>query len=459
MVFDPNAYTVEETTLFGQTIRYRVWRNIPYVEKPVVPEYQRLNLFAPEALFAGESIHGYTLATAPVFVPNTVGGYMPGASDEPKEDRHHPGQANAVFQALRHGYIVAAPAIRGRSQSGGQAPACIVDYKAAVRWLHYFAHVLPGDEDKIITNGTSAGGAISALMGATGDHPDYKPYLEEIGAAEASDAVFAASCYCPITNLDHADMAYEWEFAGVYDYHRKHMRKDEGGRPSFEAIDGELTDLQRKTSQDLAAAFPAYVNSLELKDETGTPLTLDAQGNGSFKAFLEKTVLDSARRAMERSAEVSGKAWLVMENGWPAAMDFAAYVRDITRMKTAPAFDDLTMASPENHLFGTPEQSHRHFTAYSAAHSLQDGSLAPARLVKLLNPMDYLADSAAVKAPHWRIRHGECDRDTSLAISAILTLKLREYGYPVDYHSPWDTPHAGDYDLEELFAWIDSICR
>lgn len=288
MIFNQEPYTVEETTLFGQTIRYRAWRNIPYVEKPVIPEYQQLNLFAPEALFAGESINGYTLDTAPVFVPNTVGGYMPGTLDEPKEDRRRPGQANAIFQALRHGYVVAVPAIRGRSQAGGQAPACIVDYKAAVRWLHYFAADLPGDEGKIITNGTSAGGAISALMGAAGDHPDYEPYLREIGTADASDAIFAASCYCPITNLEHADMAYEWEFAGVYDYHRKHMRKDEGGRPSFEAIDGELDDLQRRTSRELAAAFPAYVNSLALKDEDGTPLTLDATGNGGFKAFMEK---------------------------------------------------------------------------------------------------------------------------------------------------------------------------
>lgn len=459
MVFHKDAYTVEEAALFGQTVRYRAWRNILYVKKPLIPEYQQLHLFAPEALFAGESVNGYRLATAPVFVPNTVGGYMPGALNEPGEDRRHPGQANAVFQALRHGYVVAAPAIRGRSQAGGQAPACIVDYKAVVRWLRFFAGELPGDEDKIITSGTSAGGALSALMGAAGDHPDYEPYLREIGAAEASDAVFAASCYCPITNLDHADMAYEWEFAGVCDYHRKHMRKDEGGRPSFEAVDGELSELQRRTSRELAANFPAYVNSLELKDETGAPLTLDPQGGGSFKAFLEKTVLASAQRAMEHGADVSGKTWLTVENGRAAAMDFSAYVRDITRMKAAPAFDDLTMTSPENNLFGAPEQPYRHFTAYSAAHSLRDGSIAPAGLVKLLNPMDYLADSAAVKARHWRIRHGERDRDTSLAVSAILALKLREQGLPVDYRSPWDTPHDGDYDLEELFAWIDGICR
>lgn len=459
MIFRSEDYKVEEYTLFGETIHCRAWRDIPYVDRPVVPEYQRLNLFAPEVYYHGGTINGYTLATAPVFVPNTVGGYMPGPADEPREDRHNPGQGNAVFQALRHGYVVAAPAIRGRSQAGGQAPACIVDYKAAVRWLHAFADRLPGNEDRIITNGTSAGGAISALMGATGDHPDYEPYLKELGAAQASDAIFAASGYCPITNLDHADMAYEWEFAGVYDYHRKHMRKSEGGRPGFEAIDGTLTERQRRISQELAAAFPAYVNSLGLKDENGAPLTLDADGNGSFKAFLERTVLDSARRAMAKGIDVSGKPWLRMRGGQPVAMDFGAYVREITRMKTAPAFDDVTMTSPENNLFGTADAPYRHFTAYSMAHSLPEGSMAPAQLIRLMNPMEYLSDAAAVKASHWRIRHGECDRDTSLAISAILTLKLREYGYPVDYHSPWDTPHAGDYDLDELFAWIDAICK
>ena len=82
---------------------------------------------------------------------------MPGALDGPGENRRRP----------------------------GQAPACIVDYKAAVRWLHYFAADLPGDAGKIIANGTSAGGALSALMGASGNHPDYEPYLREIGAADA----------------------------------------------------------------------------------------------------------------------------------------------------------------------------------------------------------------------------------------------------------------------------------
>ena len=88
---------------------------------------------------------------------------------------------------------------------------------------------------------------------------------------------------------------------------------------------------------------------------------------------------------------------------------------------------------------------------------LNVGRMAEKQIIKMMNPMNYLEDGQARKAPHWRIRHGASDRDTSLAISAILTLKLQELGYDVDYHAPWDTPHSGDYDLEELFAWIDGL--
>lgn len=91
--------------------------------------------------------------------------------------------------------------------------------KAAVRYLRYNKDVIPGDMDKIVTNGTSAGGAVSALMGATGNNKDYEPYLRASGAAEERDDVFASSVYCPITDLEHADMAYEWMFSHVHKYY------------------------------------------------------------------------------------------------------------------------------------------------------------------------------------------------------------------------------------------------
>lgn len=464
--FNPDQFSVEEKTLEGRTVRYRAFRDIPYAARPVNPEFQKLHVFAPEAYYDGESINGYTLETAPIFVPNTVGGYMPGPLDEPGPSRfsskHEP---NSIFEGLLHGYVVVAPAIRGRVQQGedgrynGKAPACIVDYKAVVRFLHAFADQLPGDAEKIITNGTSAGGALSSLMGGTGDHPDYVPYLEEIGAADASDAIYAASCYCPITNLDHADMAYEWEFSGVYDVHRKHMSMGEGGRPSFTSVDSEMPENQIALSRELEKQFPAYVNSLGLVDEDGQALTLDGEGNGPFKKYIEKIVLASADRAMERGLDVSDKKWLTVKDGRAVAMDFKGWIEDITRMKNAPAFDDVTMTSPENDLFGNETVKSRHFTAFSQRNSLGEGLIAEPQVIRMMNPMYYIEDPQAKKPRYWRIRHGECDRDTSLAISAILALKLQSIGCQVDYHSPWNTPHSGDYDLEELFAWIDSICQ
>ncbi len=59
----------------------------------------------------------------------------------------------------------------------------------------------------------------------------------------------------------------------------------------------------------------------------------------------------------------------------------------------------------------------------------------------------------------WRIRHGSIDADTSIAISVILATKLANNGYSVDYEIPWDVPHSGDYDLEELFNWIGKISK
>lgn len=466
MIFDKENYTVEKLTIAGETIEFRAFRGRIYVDKPVNPEYQQMNIFAPEAYYRGESINGYEMKTAPVFVPNMVGGYMPGKLDEPGAFKRGDKEGlNTVFRGLQHGYVVAVPAIRGRVQQNeegrytGKAPACIVDYKAAVRFLHYFAEDLPGDMNKIITNGTSAGGALSALMGATGNHPDYIPYLEALGAAKAGDEVFAASCYCPITNLDHGDMAYEWQFAGVNNYRGVNMKMGEDGKVTYVPVEGEMSEQQIQVSAQEAGLFPQYLNSLELKDEQGNPLSLEESGEGSFKEYIKAVILKSAQRALDQGADISDKSWLTVKDGETVQMDWDGYVRDITRMKTAPAFDDLSLKSPENNLFGTETVDCRHFTGYSAENSLVKGETADSHIVKMLNPMYYIEDGNAVTASHWRIRHGECDRDTSLAISAMLTLKLQENGCQVDYFSPWNVPHDGDYDLDELFAWIDGICK
>lgn len=77
LCFDPTAYTTKHCTLAGSTVRYRAFENIVYCAAPVDP-IQKLNLYVPEDYYNGARHNGYTLHTAPIFVPNTVGGYLPG---------------------------------------------------------------------------------------------------------------------------------------------------------------------------------------------------------------------------------------------------------------------------------------------------------------------------------------------------------------------------------------------
>ncbi|MGN1377182.1 MAG: subtype B tannase [Dorea sp.] len=464
MIFDKNKYTVETLEMDGKTLVYRAFENIPYVLRPVDADMQRLSIYVPEVYYDGKTIGNYNIENAPIFMPNTVGGYMPGPQERP--GKNFMGETNASFYALLHGYVVVSCGVRGRGMTDadgrytGNAPAAICDLKAAVRFLRSQAENMPGDVEKIISNGTSAGGALSSLLGITGNHPDYEPYLTAIGAAEEKDHIFASSCYCPITNLDHADMAYEWEFCGLNDYHGVRFEPPAPGstKPTVIPVDGEMTLEQQKMSAELKAMFPAYVNGLKLVDEDGNALTLNEDGDGTFREYVMSYVRMSAQQELDKGTDLSGMDWMTIRDGQVTAVDFDGYVRFRTRMKETPAFDNTSMGTPENELFGTPDIQYRHFTEYSCRNSKVSGKLAEEQQIKMMNPMNYIEDEKADKAQHIRIRHGAIDRDTSLAISAMLTVKLKNNKIDAHLAYPWGKVHSGDYDLEELFTWIDEIC-
>ena len=211
--------------LNGQIIRYRAFEHIVYVLNPSDTRYQVMNIYIPESYFNGEKIDGYDSQTAPIFFPNDVGGYMPATAGKPALNPRKNNTPNAIMVALSKGYVVASAGARGRTETDGKAPSAIVDLKSAIRYLKANDAVMAGDANKIISNGTSAGGALSALLGTSGNAADYEPYLKQAGAASASDDIFAVSAYCPITNLEHADMAYEWQFNGVNDYQKNRYAK------------------------------------------------------------------------------------------------------------------------------------------------------------------------------------------------------------------------------------------
>lgn len=461
--FDEQKYTIETITLDNKTLKYRAFENIIYVKYPVDTNFQKLSIFVPETYYAGNSIGNYNLKTAPNFLPNTVGGYMPGAPEKPGINKFL-NKPNATFYALLNGYVVVAPGVRGRGlkdKNGnftGTAPACIVDLKAAVRYLRHNKYLIPGDVEKIISNGTSAGGALSSLLGSSGNHPDYEPYLKELGAANERDDIFAASCYCPITNLENSDKAYEWEFCGINYYHKmKFEIIEDSPTPNIPPINGEMNELQIELSKELKALFPEYLNKLNLKSSIGTLLTIDSEGNGTFKDYIKYFVIKSAQKELEKGTDLSDLDWITIKNNTVTDINFDKYIKFRTRMKDTPAFDNISMGTPENELFGTPEIQYRHFTEFSKNHSIVNGQLAEDSQIKLMNPMNYISDKSCNTAKNFRIRHGAIDRDTSLVISAILAVTLEMNGVNVDYHIPWGIPHSGDYDLNELFVWIDNI--
>lgn len=488
LCFDPTAYTTKHCTLAGSTVRYRAFENIVYCAAPVDP-IQKLNLYVPEDYYNGARHNGYTLHTAPIFVPNTVGGYLPGPADCPGLDRF--GRPNAAFRALEHGYIVVCIGVRGRTSghqnteffegsktiaeqqetghSVGKAPAFIVDLKAGIRWLRKNRMVVPGDTERIVSSGTSAGGALSALAGTSGNSPLYAAELAAIGAADERDDVFAVSCYCPIHNLENADAAYEWMFCGHDDFSTLRMSVKDG-KVVQKGTTGTQTEQQKQISRELKALFPAYLNGLDLKAADGTPLTLNEDGTGSFLDALKAEVMCAAQKELDThhtaqalsgiavaGSEVEQQSYLTIENGKVVALDWEGFVTAITRMKTAPAFDALDMNSPENEEFGTEEIQRQHFTAYGQAHDTAGGTLAAPEIIAKMNPLTFIGN--ADTAPYWRIRHGAYDRDTALAIPYILQTVLQNKGYKVDFAIPWGLPHSGDYDLNELFSWIDGLCQ
>lgn len=488
LCFDPTAYTTKHCTLAGSTVRYRAFENIVYCAAPVDP-IQKLNLYVPEDYYNGARHNGYTLHTAPIFVPNTVGGYLPGPADCPGLDRF--GRPNAAFRALEHGYIVVCIGVRGRTSghqnteffegsktiaeqqetghSVGKAPAFIVDLKAGIRWLRKNRDSIPGDTEKLITNGTSAGGALSALAGTSGNSPLYAAELAAIGAADERDDVFAVSCYCPIHNLENADAAYEWMFCGHDDFSTLRMSVKDG-KVVQKGTTGTQTEQQKQISRELKALFPAYLNGLDLKAADGTPLTLNEDGTGSFLDALKAEVMCAAQKELDThhtaqalsgiavaGSEVEQQSYLTIENGKVVALDWEGFVTAITRMKTAPAFDALDMNSPENEEFGTEEIQRQHFTAYGQAHDTAGGTLAAPEIIAKMNPLTFLGKADTAK--YWHIRHGSYDRDTALSIPFILQTALKNQGCSVDFAFPWGLPHSGDYDLNELFSWIDGLCQ
>ena len=70
-----------------------------------------------------------------------------------------------------------------------------------------------------------------------------------------------------------------------------------------------------------------YVNALHLFGPDGRKLSLDAQGNGSFKTHVTSYLAASAQKQLDAGKDLSDRGWLTLQDGKVKAVDFAAFAR------------------------------------------------------------------------------------------------------------------------------------
>ena len=284
--------------------KYDCWclEDVLYTLKATTPKFQRLSIFVPKAYMCngGEVMPEgrcgkFSAKTAPVVFENNSAGYM---------QMPHTwlgGPRDEAGKYLERGMVYVTCGCRGREsrdQKGelcGKSPWTLVDLKTAIRFLRHNADALPGDFSHMISVGWSAGGAMSSLLGVTGNNANYLPFLERNGAfMDERDDVFAAQIYCPIVDLDHADIAYEWQF-----------RADPENEDSPAGPGGVMTPFQSALSGKLSEAYVTYFNRLGLVDPVSNqPLTLDEGGrSGSAYDYLMSLLERSATDHLTRLAE------------------------------------------------------------------------------------------------------------------------------------------------------------
>lgn len=403
--------------------------------------------------------------------------------------------------ALKAGYIVVDVGTRGRgirSYDGtwaGKAPAVIVDAKAAIRYLRLNDTLLPGSAEKIIITGTSGGGGLISTVAASGNSPDYLSYLAEIGAAgvrgsgtsltsTVKDNVFAVVAYCPINNLANADLGYEWQ----YNASRNDSNTGNLNGVSYSA------GPQLTASKEIAEKFPMYLQTLNLKLPNGQQLTAENmpdQIKEQIKSEIERQLAKGTPVPNFGENFVSSKAtlvndWLKHDGSKVTEIDyqkFLNYVAANQALKTVVAFDAVgvngnTAISGETNLFGDSQNEYNNFTQWSWDHNSKtaDGSgqddtglswenylnsnSSTANLLKdqlkMVNPIAYL-NTTTDTAPYWYIRHGMLDRDTSFAMQMILYYAVNNDPKVKDtnFKLPYLTGHAGNYDVQEAFKWIN----
>ena len=466
--------------------------------------YQTMLIYVPAAYFTVDEtgtvtginrdavVGNYTADSAPIVYLNECGGWR---SSSPR---------SVDTSYIAQGMIYVTAGARSRDavdENGlhtGKAPTQVVDLKSGVIALRANADVIPGNKDRIISIGTSGGGQMSSIFGASGNMPEYYEYLYEAGALGVTknddgsydsaypDNIYAAQCYCPIADIENADLAYAWWWADLADV---------GG-----TYRGSMTDFERRLQELEAEAFIDYINSLGLKDSQGNELTLTGLRSGTYYDAILENISDALNAAVTageidpETAYTDYDSWLVKaEDGAWKITDLAGFMVGTglvnNRNKAIPGFDTMDK-SAENDAFGTPEETAVHYSR-SVAQILSDhydelsvldgfnqeqvdsyisealtgeGAAAIAEQANLLNATEIMLGSdghtAVNPAEYWRIRSGTADQHTSFSIGFNIGLAAQSQGMDANYHLVWNMGHGSNEGSSTgtFIDWINAIC-
>ena len=233
----------------------------------------------------------YTAATAPVIINTGAAGY--GSQNNSAASAAHAADGYINVSCGNRGKQDTAIDDSGNSYYTGDAPSCLVDQKAATRFVKYNILLgnLPGNVDCFISTGGSGGGAHAIMLAATGNNPDYYDYQIEAGAVGVykdadgsysttvtidgtdypiSDGIWGCIAYSGIASLYEADMALAFEYYLNTDYDFK-------------------TSFQKQLAAYLSESYMEYINEQQLSiNESDVGFDLD--GDGEMTSTVALTI-------------------------------------------------------------------------------------------------------------------------------------------------------------------------
>ncbi|MCD8100370.1 MAG: S-layer homology domain-containing protein, partial [Oscillospiraceae bacterium] len=495
------------------------WYAAPYVSNPNKADDQIINIYIPENATPDSPIMFYVNNSGwqSNSYPTTT--ITDGTAYVSTSDSDRVGVAlSEGYIIVSYGARSRNNAANDDGEYLGHSPATMTDTKAAIRYLRYNAEALDLNTDAIVITGTSGGGALSTVIAASGNSSDFYESLYEIGAAGIEkdengvlysvdglgDNVLAVIAYCPITDFRGADMAYEWLF---YDTRVRLVDEADG----TQLYDGITNDELLEYSADLKESYETYFNGLGLVDDEGNALTTDnlldhikALMIAEFDATLEQYTesegsVDAAVKAM--IADIEGKtAFATVGNNW---LIFATdedgtytgeYTYDIAEhlyflannqtLKVVNAFSNYGLdwgSQNEDNLFGSATDYYSPFEYLSWYLDNVDNEVGYddtgmewdeymdtdageylSMQIRMTSAVDYLVKPGdATPATYWYVRHGVLDRDTSFAVESTLFYSLYSSDAVEDDNInvgfAWLQGHAGNYDVQEAYTWLDEV--